>query len=182
MKLKHLITDESVSLEAKLNALAKSIQQLQRQPASVATHTMPPIPISQCTEVPAEDGTVMKFMFPADGIIKRAAIFVEQMPVDDKGRAVSMVEVDARFYNASGATKQSFEVYRKPLVMELEVPVKAGDRLRVSLREGVVAKGVWCAFLYDIAQKHHAITQVLVEELRALEEEADATDEVSGEG
>lgn len=172
MKIKDLINDPEVSLDAKLAALCKSIQQLQRQPASVATHTMPPIPISQCSEKPAEDGTVMKFMFPADGVIKRAAIFVEQMPVDDKGRPISMIEVDARFYNSGGATKQSFEVYRKPLVMDLDVPIKAGDRLRVSLREGVVASGVWCAFLYDIAQKHHAITQVLVEELRALEEEA----------
>lgn len=180
MKLKDLISDSSISVEVKLNALAKSVQQLQRQPAVVATHTMPPVPISQVALAPEEDGTVMRFMFPATGMIKKAALFIEVMPVDEKGRSVSMVEVDALFFNSAGSTRQTFEVYRKPLVVELDVPVNAGDRLQVRLPAGQDASGIWCAFLYEIAMNQAKITQVLLEELRSLEEEADAADEVSG--
>ena len=167
MKFHEELQRPGLSVDEKIRLIGRAVKHLSSRAQPVATHSIPPVPISMAVQHPAEDGTVMKFIFPAEGRIKKAALFIEKFPVDERDRPISMVQLTAEFTSAEGSTTQNFDIYRKPKIMDLDIPVSPGDRLKVIAPAGV--EGVWCGFLYEIAERYHKITQRMLDELAVIE-------------
>ena len=124
------------------------------------TGIITPFPISSYSESPIND-VVLRYMFPAEGIITIGGLFIENMP---KGG----VDVSTTIYQKSAQVNNTVFSKRQSIIIEPYVSVSASDRLLIKIIpkiEGETVSGIWIAFLWTPAIKDSEIKPFLIEAL-----------------
>lgn len=136
------------------------IERLTRRAKSRVSAMVTPYPISACM-IGDIGGAVLKYMFPLDGILGVALVTFNKKPKTQTG-------IDAKIESDLGGTSKYFPIEKKSTSIDLNIPIKAGDRLTVTVdivdsKEGI--DEVWIAFTWTPNVKDTELKTVLIEEL-----------------
>jgi len=111
--------------------------------ARPARTSVSPVPISSYQEAPAVDGSLFKFVMPAEGIIESAVIVIEELPKDG-------VEIQALVEQKGGGLSILLNVVKakEPVGVVVAALLRVGDRITVRLTKPAEIKGIWIGFLW----------------------------------
>ena len=148
------------SPDERFGQVEKILTRLIGQIPKVVTCQIPPVPLSfYSAEVPA-DGVVLRFIFPVQGALKRAAVLI-----DDMGECKTTT-FEAIVHNDVSSASQIFSTNKKAKMLGLDLPVDAGMALTVKCRESV--KGVWIGLLYQVHPDHAETLQLALDQMEAI--------------
>jgi hypothetical protein len=151
--------------ESRISHIETIVSRLARRSRTSATGIVTPFPISSYTDAPVNK-VVLRYMFPASGMVTKGAIFIEGMPKEGVNITVSIL-------NALGKSSQTYFTKRRDLLLEPNKSIFAGDRLVIEMEQVAPAEtlsGIWIAFLWSPSVKDTQVKQFLIEELDKLEE------------
>ena len=154
-------------MEHRLKTLEVIVNRLMRRSRKVATAIITPYPISGCASGDDVKGDVLKYMFPADGIITKGIICFDRKV---KGGVVVVVDVA----NEIGRTRKDLIVDRKTVNISPNTGVLAGDRLTVSvfpMQDDQQINEVWISFLWTPHVSETKVKQHLIKELDEAEKQ-----------
>ena len=134
-------------------------KRLMRRATKTAKAIITPFPISNAVFGEAISGTVLRYMFPCDGVISKGMIRLGNKPKTSTSFVV-------RVFNEIGSKSAGFTIDKKVLAAELNIEVKAGDCLDVSLStEDEPVTEIWISFLWKPTTKDVEVKSFLIEEL-----------------
>lgn len=130
------------------------------QKTSVALIT--PYPISNAVFGEKLEGSILRYMFPCDGIISKGMFRLGVKPKKE-------VYVTAKLFNDAETHAKGFTLTKKFLSADLGIDVKAGDCLDVSISspEEPLSE-VWVAFLWKPTMKDVEAKSFLIDALEEL--------------
>lgn len=151
-----------------------------RRLCRVVEVVVPPIPIGCYWEVPPD--VLLKYMFPAKGVICRAVIAIGSRTDRKK-----VVVIHSTMASALGSVGRKFEVKKSVAIIEMKVPTKAGDRLTITIDDPIEVRDVWVALLWRPDISETETKQLLIDKLDELEndcvkESTGDSHALSGEG
>jgi len=162
-----LITIKGDTVEKKFTHVERILQRFSRRLHKTVIGLIPASPIFGYCESSIKDATVLRAIFPADGIITHTAMRAEKC---NKG---SLVTVNVTSGNEE--LIKTFPLKARAVVQEVNFPVEAGDSLMIEVvdesEEGVF--GVWVGLLYQVGMKDLASTKFLIDQFEALTEDKD---------
>lgn len=158
------------NLEDKLGSIDQHIWSLSRKVYKHATVITPAIPMGAFIDLLPADGTIFKFLVPADGFISRALMYVERVPKDVKPEL---------FIRVVSAKQES--TYKLPYKMGLnalkcDFALTSGDLIYISTSESALVGGIWMSLLYEMAVPEGCKKQFLVDEILSKYEEEEKKD------
>lgn len=144
--------------EAKFKSIQRTLEHFYNRLHHTIIGAMPPVPISHFAELPEEDGTIWRYIFPLGGMLKVGVVYIEEL-LDDVP-----VEFTAKVNSIHGGAFHSFVTKRHSEVMVPMLPVATGDRLVFSTAEPDKVKGIWVGLLLevklsDMNKEHFVIDQ-----------------------
>lgn len=158
--------------EEKLEHVQRILKHWERKTRKAIVGIMPPIPILSYVDHPAEDGTVMRAILPADGKIIRVVIFASISGKDPVGFHCTIENMNSKL-------SSTFEIRNKIFVQDISRDVSVGDILTVKIYNPKDANGQWLAervfvsLLYEISMKDSTKAQYMMENLERLLEKED---------
>jgi len=151
--------------DEKFKHLERILQRFSRRLHRTVVGLVPASPIFGFSVSPAQNPFVLRAIFPADGIITKAALFV--------GKSNKSVEVMATIRTGNATTSEVFVVKKKAIVEELNFPVKAGSMLEVEVLEPLEdVANVWVGLLYEVGMKDTHQMKIAIDQLEAIAEGA----------
>jgi len=155
----------------KLIHVEEVLRSLLRRNNARSVAMIPPMPFSLVVDRPDEVGTVMRYMFPADGTVVRASVFIEHMPLDDKKKPMREVPIFIKIFGSTRTMTHEILVKRFPTSVDLDYPVSTGTRMEVSFASNLDVSGIWIGMLYRISPSFNEVKRVLTTDLeRELED------------
>ncbi len=157
----------SVQVKKKVEAAEQRLNTLeQRYMGSQFKVLIPPMPISFYSEELPDDGVVARFIFPVSGRIVKAAIYVE-----DKGK-VKKLNIAAEVISPGIGQAFTFNMGANQGLVDLEVPVVAGQKLKISLTNQPNdpidrSKKIWVGVLFEVSIENQEIKKFAISELEA---------------
>ena len=159
LKIKGKNSDE------KFKHLERILQRFSRRLHRTVVGLVPSSPVFGFVANPAQNPVVLRAIFPADGIITKAAVFV------GKGKGTTEVVATIRF--GPSVASHLFEVKKKALVEEVNFPVEAGAMLEVEVMEPFEnVANVWVGLLYEVSASNTSQIKIAIDQLEAIAEEA----------
>lgn len=153
---------QGTSVDQKMESIERILQHMQRRMHKKVTGIIPPVPLSVHVSVP-DDGTVLKYLFPAAGKISRVCLIVNNLP-EGKKVADFKVTIMSRGHEAV----EKVTVANKLYVEQVDLAIAPGDRLHVTTKDDV--SDIWFAALYEITPNEGTVITRMIE---ALEKELD---------
>ena len=120
-------------------------------------------PEFQYVEKPDDKGITFRYLFGIDGVIFLAAMFVEDL-------AGKRIEVNVSIEDSSKLEVHKIDMRRNALAEGLNVPVKAGQRIYVSV-SNPEARGIWTTILWTPKTAKAQIVHTLIEDIDKAEAE-----------
>ena len=160
---------KGVSLDDKfahVNATLKHFNRRLRESAKVVIGIVPSSPVFNFVYAPDSEGVILRAIFPSRGRILSGCMFIE-----DHGENNKSTILEAKVDSARGNFSRLFEVKKIPLVLELNEEISGGDRLTISVKDGVGVKGIWMALLYEVDPGTMTKQEFMIEQFRSLTEE-----------
>ena len=140
--------------DERLSRLETIVARLSRRQVKRIVGVVPSVPITVYADAPDADGVLARFMFPGEGIMKRACFYFEGI---DKPQTLSV-----RFDERGGDIHQlNLFVGQHGLIREIELPITTLVRVTISATIGKF----WAAFLWQPALKDGEIKNYLIDEL-----------------
>lgn len=134
-------------------------KRLMRRATKTARAIITPFPISNAVFGESIKGIVLRYMFPCDGVISKGMIRLGKKPKTSASFTV-------RVFNEVESKSAGFIIDKKTLAADLNIEVKAGDCLDVSLSsEDEPVTEVWISFLWKPTTKDVEVKSFLIEEL-----------------
>ena len=160
------------TVDEKFNSINATLKHFSRRLMKVVVGVVPSSPVYDFVFVPQSDGVVLRTIFPVAGRIVKSVIFVANK--ETKGAAVFVATIE----NEDGSNSRRFEVKSKPLVFDLDTPIKAGDRLTLTVEEPDKIRGIWYAFLYEAELRSMTKKTFVIDQFdKMIGEEEDASKE-----
>lgn len=145
------------TVESQIRHIDIVLTRFSRRLHKTVTGIVTPYPISNYVSVPVDD-VILRYMFPARGMITVGSFHIETMPK-------SGIHLSTSLENDIGKSEKSYFVKRNRMLIEPNADVFSGDRLtiqvkRVNAEEGLA--GIWVSFLWvpvvsDAEVKRHLI-------------------------
>jgi len=149
----------------KFKHLERVLQRFSRRLHRTVVGLVPASPIFGFLTSPAQNPFVLRAIFPAEGVITKAALFV--------GKSSNPVEVLATVRTGNATASEVFTVKKKAVVEELNFPVKAGSTLEVEVLEPFEdVADVWIGLLYDVGAGSLTQMKMAIDQLEAIAEGA----------
>lgn len=151
-------------MEERIDKLEMMVNRLLRRTNKTTSVIIPPFPISGAAFGDVSRG-VIYYMFPIDGTIVKGMVDLIKKVKDD-------VIVDLVISGESDGMSKSFTVDKRTASLQLDIPVKAGDRLIVTVSPAnpeVVIDSVWVTLLWAPSVKESSVKQFLTDELNSSE-------------
>ena len=130
-----------------LEKVKRAIKMLNVRASNRAVAVIPPIPVFGFCETPGKDGKIYGFILPADGKISRVCVHVESISANQ------FASFKVRMGNAIGVQETNFTTKKNFNVKEVDVNVKTGDFISVSVEDPTSVAGVSVSFLYHLEAK-----------------------------
>jgi len=153
------------TVDEKLKSIDSQFNWFSKRLGKYVVGILPPIPIFEFVDSVPDDGVILRRMFPSDGAIPKGVMYVDEF-TDKKQSLTVTVRVDGML----GGSDAKFETKQKMLIVEPNLPIKAGDRLTVSVEPPELAHGIWLSFLYEVPFKSTVKERYLLDELLELME------------
>jgi len=164
--------------EEKFNSIERTLKHFSRRLHKTVAALILPVPIGCQWDILPEDGVVLRFMFPSGGEIAKAVV-----AIGDKGDK-KMVPIEATITSTIGTVGRTLEVKRQLNVTELNVPVKTGDRLTVTIKDQPEIKDVWIVLLWRPNVTDVEVRQLLIDVVNDQEDRhaREIREEAQGQG
>lgn len=162
IKIRGKTPDEKFkSVELALNRFARKIK-------PEATVYIPSIPISFFCDDFGESLVIGRYIFPTDGVLLKAAVYLSF-----SGK-VQPTEIVVRAEVGEELTSQSFQMKKRQALRKFETPVEAATRFTFELAELPTGlESVWLGFLYRIKVSDAEVRKVTLGKLEAIDEGTD---------
>ena len=148
--------------DQKLNHVEKILQRFSRRLHKIVAGVIPPSIVYGYVDEPNEAGVILKCIVPADGSISKACLAVDEYT--GKGQVKFTVAIS----NGGESNSKSF-MTRKPIeIVNVDIPVIAGDCLELTTEIPPAVKGVYATILYNIGLKDSQIQTVMIDELERV--------------
>ena len=150
----------------RINRIERIVTRFARRSNKLTSALITPYPISSATFGEDVRGSILRYMFPCEGVIAKGLIKLGSRP---KGGAEVNVELSNNAYSDS----RGFIITSRQLIVEPDLNVASGDCLDISIRpvdESDKLNEVWVSFLWVPTIKDADIKHFLIEELDKLEE------------
>lgn len=128
----------------KLAKVERVNERLRRHVPRKIVGVMPPVPLSVWVDKPDAESVILRWMITVDGIVSKIAIYAGKF--DGKTPVVAT----ARIENDAMAQSANFHIKPATQIATINLPVKAGDRLEVSVAEPERIGDVWIGMLLEI--------------------------------
>lgn len=146
----------------RLDNVERYLQHIKKRLVSRVGAITPPVPVSKYCNIPEEDGTIMRYMFPAQGEVITAALFIENWNTDSK-RIQFIVDIMDQDQSSSSRV---IDLKDQTSVFDADYQILPGSKFKLRLadpQENV--SGIWAAFLYSIHPSKATVHYVLIDEL-----------------
>lgn len=154
-------------MENRLQKLEVMVNRLARRSRKTAKAMITPYPISACVSGEDVKGEVLKYMFPADGVITKCIV-----SFDRKIKEGVVITIDK--ISDGGRTKRDFEIDKKEVRLTPNIGMLTGNKIIVSVEaidpEEKINE-VWISFLWAPHVCETEVKQCLLSELDAVEKE-----------
>jgi hypothetical protein len=157
--------------EEKLTSVDLILSRITKRVKKHACAMISPIPISNYTEIVT--GPLLKYMFPAAGIISDILIYVEVMPK-------AGINLIATLASGTGAVSKNSFTKKQLSIADSDFEVIAGDRITVEVekvKDEEIVSGIWIAFLWTPSKASIEVKQFLLDEILKEVENAEETGE-----
>ena len=134
-------------------------KRLMRRASKKSVALITPYPISSAVFGEDVKGVILRYMFPCDGIISKGMFRLGAKP---KKEVLGV----AKIFNDEIQQSKGFTITKKSLKADLEIEIKSGDCLEVSITSvDEVLTEVWVAFLWKPTMSDVEVKSFLIEEL-----------------
>jgi hypothetical protein len=143
----------------KLDSIDLILSRLTKREKKHAYAMISPIPISSYTEIIA--GPLLKYMFPAAGVVSDILIYVEVMPK-------AGINLTATLASGTGAISKNSFTKKQLSIADSDFDVIAGDRITVEVekvKDEEIVSGIWIAFLWTPSKASIEVKQFLLDEI-----------------
>jgi len=169
------------TVEKKFLHIENILNRMQRKLHKTVIGVLPPIPLFFYAEKAQESGEIFQWLFPAQGVITRACMYVREYKTKDG------ITFTADMIGKTSSTSQSFMTRKNALIQTLNIPVSIGDRLIFRVDSPEQITGIWVAFLFEMNMKDLAketfiideFTKLMNQEIGEITDAAIAAEEVS---
>jgi hypothetical protein len=147
--------------EKRVASLETITKRLMRRANKHTIGLITPYPISNAIFGEDVKGVVLRYMFPCDGIISRGMVKLGTKPKNSPNLLV-------RLFNDTESNEKGFLIEKKFLIIEPNVPIKAGDCLEVSITSASEIdpiKEVWVALLWKPTVNNLEAKSFLISEI-----------------
>lgn len=155
--------------EQKFEHLEVILRRMFRRLHKTVVGLIPASPIFGYCESPVKDPSILRAIFPADGIITHVAL------KSDKCSKKAKVFVDV--VSGDEEVTKSFLLREKATVDKVDFLVHAGDTLEVwiedSVEEDKASRGIWIGLLYQVGVKDLVSINLAVDQIEKLIGEPD---------
>ncbi len=153
------------TLEDQIKSVDIILSRFSRRLRKTVTGIITPFPISNYVQTPV-DGTVLKYMFPAEGKILSGVVYIEDMPK-------SGIDLYTVLWRGEAFDSRTLFTRKNLTVVHPNIEVIVGDRLTVSVvaKGGAQASGIWISLLWEPKVSDAVIKKFLIEELNKQQEE-----------
>lgn len=136
------------------------VKRLMRRAHKQVVALVTPYPISSSSFGEDVHGSVLRYMFPCAGTIVKGMICLGAKPKN-------IVSFDVKVFNNERSEARGFLVLKKSTSMDLQIPIRAGDCLDISLQPTADEKvtEVWVSFLWRPTTNDVEVKSYLIEEL-----------------
>jgi len=156
--------------DEKFKHLERILQRFSRRLHRTVVGLVPASPVFGFVANPGQDPIVLRAIFPADGVITKAAVFV--------GKNKGTTKVMATVRMGASIASHVFDMKKKALVENVDFPIEAGAMLEVEVLEpSEEVANVWVGLLYEVSQKDTTQLKIAIDQLEAIAEEALHVDE-----
>jgi len=163
--------DRKMTFEERLNKLETIVSRLARKSKKTASAMITPYPISFCVSGDDVKGRLMKYLFPAKGIIKRGLVTLDRAPS-------SNAEVTIEVSGKKGGSAKSYMIERGSFSFEPNMEITTGDLLTVSIYPDkddkfteVCVALYWVPHVKETEVKQHLIDDIDKEAASILNDE-----------
>ena len=155
------------SLEAQMEHVDRILKTYSKRLHKTVTGVITSFPISKYSKVPADDDTILHYMFPISGKITIGGMFVEGMPKQG-------IDITTIIYRGSAVNSNTFFSKRQSTVIEPNADIDAGDRLVIkvkAIKAEEIISNIWIAFTWIPNIKDSEIKQFLITDLEKNKED-----------
>ena len=124
-----------------------------------AIKQIPPIPLFAYANKPERNGTVFRYLFPANGMLHRVCLLVETVPEDVKSIPFTIVVEKGNMFH-----REVFYVTRKLTISEVSISVEAGTRGTIKTTQAGVGR-IWTSGVYEVSSEEAITKRVMLKEL-----------------
>ena len=152
--------------EEKFKSIELILNRMSRKLGNKVIGILPISPLFHFCEAPATGGEIAKIVFPASGLITKAAFHV-----DRRGKKPFKIRIDLLNDSLGVEMSKTVTISHLTEISTLDVRVAEGDRAVITYIptiEDEVIHGIWFSLLYQIDIKHLNTRTYLLEELDNL--------------
>lgn len=145
---------------ARIEKLEIITQRLMRRASKRVIGLITPYPISNSVVGEQVEGTILRYMFPCDGMIIKGMVNLVTKPK-------KWVGVSIKLFNETNSIIKGFNVDKRVLTVKPNIPVIAGDCLEIAIVPAPeeIVKEVWISFLWTPAMKDVTAKSFLLSEI-----------------
>jgi hypothetical protein len=152
-------------VEDRINKLETITKRLMRRAQKTTVAMITPYPISNAVFGDKVEGSILRYMFPCDGIISKGMFRLGMKPKKE-------VYGVAKLFNDAETHSKGFTITKKFLSADLEIEVKSGDCLDISINSPDEAlTEVWVAFLWKPTTSDIEAKSFLIDKLEELKDD-----------
>jgi len=146
--------------ETRISLIERIVERLARRARKKATGFITPYPISNAAFGSNVKGSVLRYMFPCEGIIVKGMVRLGS-------KLRGGVKLTVYLFDDSGGTSRSFIIEKKTFLVEPNIDVNSGDCLDISIEaispEEFITEA-WISFLWIPTVKDVAVKSYLLSE------------------
>ena len=143
----------------KIDRLDMIVNRLMRRASKRSVALITPYPISSASFGDDIKGSILRYMFPCDGIITKGFVRLGTKPKEG-------VSIEVKMSNDAGSVVKGFTLDKRLLGIDPDLKVIAGDCLDISVISGTdPVKEIWVSFLWkptvsDVEAKSYLIADL----------------------
>jgi hypothetical protein len=143
----------------RIEDLERITKRLMRRAGKRTAALITPYPISAASFGERVEGPILRYMFPCDGEIIKGIVKTGSKPKNP-------VLFEIKVFNDFSSASKGFALDRKSLSISPNLPVRSGDCLEISLKDGEeIVTEVWISILWKPTMKDIEVKSFLIEEL-----------------
>jgi len=132
---------------SELDKIKRAIRLLNARASNHMTGVVPPVPVFGYCEIPAENGKIIGAILPADGKITKLCLGVSEYLKPGLANFTVGLTQDDTLQTVNFSTRKDV------LAQKLELDVKEGAVITLSVEDPDMVKGLMTSFLYQIGHK-----------------------------